>query len=243
MATEHSEHFLRDGGWRTSAQLDLTPILSAALDAFNEQGYHGTSVRDIARRVGVTVPALYYHHENKESILFTLQDASLDRLTQLCEAALADAGDDVAKRFLNLVEAIVLYMANSTKLAALDAEIRSLNPENRRIYSRKRRYIEQILLATIVHGKEDGILEPTSPKDTARALLGMFQAIATWYRPGGSTSPRALAAKYADIAAHTVGARSEVIERLRAGSAAEVQGQTAMNDRAKVRPRGKGTSA
>lgn len=214
MTQQHQDR-LQGGGWRTSPQLALTPILAAALDAFNEHGYHGTTVRDIARRVGVTVPALYYHHENKEAILFALQDASLHRLKDLCDAALADAGDDVVERFLNLVEAIVLYMANSTKLAALDAEIRSLSPENRHVYRKRRRYIEQTLLDTVVRGKSDGIFDVSAPKDTARALLGMFQAIATWYRPGGPVSPRALAAKYVDIAAHTVGAPAGLIERVR----------------------------
>ncbi len=55
----------RNGGG--SNPVELSPILSAALDAFYEKGFHGASVRDIARRVGVTVPALYYHYDSKEA--------------------------------------------------------------------------------------------------------------------------------------------------------------------------------
>jgi len=102
--------------WRAPGELELTPILRAALDAFSEAGYHGTSVRDIASRVGVTVPALYYHHENKEAILFSLLDTSITRLRGLCLAAIADAADTPQARFLNLVECVVIYMAMMRRL-------------------------------------------------------------------------------------------------------------------------------
>jgi AcrR family transcriptional regulator len=210
---------LRAGGWRTSRSPDLSTILSAALDAFNEHGYHGTSVRDIAKRVGVTVPALYYHHENKEALLFALLDDSIGWLTRLCEAALADAGDDPEVRFTNMVEAVMLYVAHSTKLAGLDAEIRSLSAENRAAYSDRRRAIEDMLVDTVRAGGEAGVFDVNSAQDVARALLGMFQAVATWYRPDGTLSPQALAWKYVDIAVHTVGASLALVSRVRAASA------------------------
>ena len=43
-----------------------------ALDLFTEQGYDGTSLREIAERLGVTKAALYYHFESKEDILMAL---------------------------------------------------------------------------------------------------------------------------------------------------------------------------
>jgi AcrR family transcriptional regulator len=114
------------GHWRDPPNLDLVPILAHALDAFYERGYHGTSVRDIARRVKVTVPSLYYHYENKEAILYALLDASMERVTELSLAALAEAGDEPTLRFMNLVECLVLFMARSGKLAFVDTEWRSL---------------------------------------------------------------------------------------------------------------------
>ena len=41
-------------------------ILDTALDMFIERGYDKTSLREIAERVGVTKPALYYHFSSKE---------------------------------------------------------------------------------------------------------------------------------------------------------------------------------
>jgi len=47
-------------------------ILDVALDLFIEQGFDGTSLRQIAEQLGVTKAALYYHFESKEDILLAL---------------------------------------------------------------------------------------------------------------------------------------------------------------------------
>ncbi|WP_172388239.1 ScbR family autoregulator-binding transcription factor [Streptomyces sp. MNP-20] len=43
-------------------------ILRAAALAFDELGYRGASMREIMRRAGVTLGAVYFHFENKEAL-------------------------------------------------------------------------------------------------------------------------------------------------------------------------------
>ena len=45
-------------------------MLAAAIDCFARHGYQGTSIDRIAREVGVTKGALYYHFRDKEDLLF-----------------------------------------------------------------------------------------------------------------------------------------------------------------------------
>jgi AcrR family transcriptional regulator len=47
-------------------------ILDASLDLFVEHGFDGTSVRQIAERVGTTKAALYYYFASKDEILMAL---------------------------------------------------------------------------------------------------------------------------------------------------------------------------
>jgi AcrR family transcriptional regulator len=57
-------------------------ILSAALDLFDERGFHATGVGDIGRAIGVTAGALYKHFSSKSEILaraMALAAETLDR--------------------------------------------------------------------------------------------------------------------------------------------------------------------
>jgi AcrR family transcriptional regulator len=47
-------------------------ILDVALDLFTDQGFDGTSMREIAERLGITKPSIYYHFASKEEILLAL---------------------------------------------------------------------------------------------------------------------------------------------------------------------------
>ncbi len=47
-------------------------ILDAALDLFIEKGFDGTSLREIAEKLGFTKAALYYHYASKDDILMAL---------------------------------------------------------------------------------------------------------------------------------------------------------------------------
>jgi AcrR family transcriptional regulator len=60
-------------------------ILDVALDLFTEQGFDGTSMREIAERLHITKPSIYYHFASKEEILMALHV----RLHELVKPAFA----------------------------------------------------------------------------------------------------------------------------------------------------------
>jgi len=56
-------------------------ILDAALAVFSEKGYEGGTMREIARRLGVTEPALYRHYAGKEALFEDLVAVAGDQMT------------------------------------------------------------------------------------------------------------------------------------------------------------------
>lgn len=193
------------GDWRSIERLELTPILSASLDAFYESGFHGASVREIARRVGVTVPSLYYHHQSKEGLLIALLERSIGDLRSRALAAdLAGDGDPV-QRLTNVIFTIVLQMTNRARLAALEGEARYLGPENWERYRAVRKGVEGLVLDIVRDGNRAGEFEADDPAETTRAILGMCQVIPRWYHAEGMHSPDVFARKYVAIAHRIVG--------------------------------------
>jgi AcrR family transcriptional regulator len=65
-------------------------ILDIALDLFTAKGFDGTSLREIAEKLGVTKAALYYHFASKDDILMALHmrlhEFGRDALSQMTEA-------------------------------------------------------------------------------------------------------------------------------------------------------------
>ena len=64
-------------------------ILDVALDLFTDQGFDATSMREIAERLDISKPAIYYHFASKEEILMALHM----RLHEFGKAALARLAD------------------------------------------------------------------------------------------------------------------------------------------------------
>ena len=58
-------------------------IRAVALEMFAERGYAGTSLREIAERLGVSKAAVYYHFSTKEDILASLLEDFLVQLDEL----------------------------------------------------------------------------------------------------------------------------------------------------------------
>lgn len=194
-------------GWRTFAPLDLHPILTAALEEFREHGYHGTSVRDVARRAGVSLPTIYYHYDNKQGLLVALLEGAMSEVLRRARLADDSAEGRPLERFANVIECIVLHMTHRAPTAALDSELRYLEPANRKKYAALRKELEDLLLGIVEEGTTQGLFEVDFAPDTSRAMLGMCQAVTNWYHADGPLPAEEIADRYVAIALRTVGAR------------------------------------
>lgn len=72
-------------------------ILDAAEELFAERGYHGTTLRDVADRVGLRIPSLYNHFASKDALYAAVLARGIGPvvalLTELAEAPEAERND------------------------------------------------------------------------------------------------------------------------------------------------------
>lgn len=191
--------------WRKYGPLRQDPVLAAALAEFLELGYHGTTMRRIAGRSGVSVPAIYARHDSKQAILMCILDATMTDLEWRAAAALAESTDPV-RRFCCLVENLALYHTYRRDLGFIGAsEVRSLEPVNQAMVSARRNRQQELVDAQVRAGVAAKLFTTDSPDDSARVVVSMCTALPTWWHPGGRLSPEAVAAEYVGYALSLVG--------------------------------------
>ncbi|MHC1561350.1 TetR/AcrR family transcriptional regulator [Actinomycetospora sp. C-140] len=159
-------------------------ITRAARESFAERGYHGTSIRDIARRAGLSLSALYHWHAGKQELLAALIEESIDEYFRRCDAALRAAGDDPAGRLAALVRATVEYrVSRRVESTIATSEWRNLEPQHRERLDGMRAAATRLWADLIDDGVARGVFRCAHPGDARRAVIAACNAIAQWYEP------------------------------------------------------------
>ncbi|MBJ7593776.1 MAG: TetR family transcriptional regulator [Candidatus Dormibacteraeota bacterium] len=175
-------------------------IYEAIVTLMYERGYHDTSLREVARKVGIQVASVYYHFPSKEAMLMEVMSRTTRDLTRRTEAEVAAAGADPVARLTAAVHAHVTFHAERRKEAFLaDTELRSLQPEQRTLVAGWRDRYEAAFSAILQQGFESGRFRRIDQRLALNALLGMCNEVAAWYRPSGRLTLDQIASTYADL--------------------------------------------
>jgi len=116
-------------------------ILAIARRLFVDQGYAGTSIADLARELGTTTAALYYHFPSKADILTELLTGPLEAFSRVAERA---AGVPPAELLAELVELSVEW-GDLLRLVTEEPSVRAALGED--AHGRSQQLIEPIVTA------------------------------------------------------------------------------------------------
>lgn len=164
-------------------------FLDAAAELFAEKGYHATSIRDIARYLGVTPGAVYAHFSSKSQLLLAVYEAGVARMS----ACLEDVGEADPDPWSRLETAccrhletlfqaggygrVVIRVLPSDVEEVADAMVRLREDYEKRF----RRYVDALDLT------------PETDRRLFRlTILGALNWSLVWYREG-ETPPAAIA--------------------------------------------------
>lgn len=197
---------MSNADWRSYGEPELPRVLAAALDSFAETGYHGTSIRVLAKRSGLSVPGLYHYYASKQTILVDLMTAVMEEVLARSQAALAEADSAPRARFDALVESLLrFHMFRRVQAFVASSEIRSLEPKNRARYVRMRDEQQRLLDEVIVEGVAAGVFTTAYPYDAGRAIATMCVGVASWFRDDGPLEPDEVVERYLELAHGLVG--------------------------------------
>lgn len=196
--------------WRDYPEHSLPPILQGALRCFVENGYHGTSIRKVADRVGLSVPGLYYHHPSKQALLVAIASEAMEDLWIRSLAALEEAGSSRTSRLECLVECLVLFHAVRRDSAFIAfSEIRSLEQEARTAHVGARDRQQNLVYEVLGQGVEAGEFDLAEVRETGIAIVTMCTGVSQWFQIGGPLTAAELAEVYVRAVRRIVGVRVE----------------------------------
>ncbi|GAA2895362.1 TetR/AcrR family transcriptional regulator [Pseudonocardia halophobica] len=182
-------------------------ILEASIATMAEHGYHGTSVRDIALRAGLSPAALYHHFPSKQAVLAMIMERGIEALLTRTREALERAGDEPADQLRALVEVQVLFHLEDQRGTLLGtSELRALEEPVRTPHLAKRHAQQRMFDEVVARGVELGAFRTPLPNEASRAIVVMCTGVASWFSPEGPASPEEMVGRYQRLALDMVDA-------------------------------------
>ncbi|HWC07565.1 MAG TPA: TetR/AcrR family transcriptional regulator [Solirubrobacterales bacterium] len=171
----------------------------AGVDCFAAKGFHGTTTRDIAGRVGLSPAALYVHFSSKEELLFTICKLGHEGALLALEDAI---GTDLtpAERVEGMVSRFATWHARNHRLAkVVQYELGALSPERRPELSVMRQQFRSLIERAIAEGAATRAFTAPDVSGVTLAILSLCVDVARWYSPEGPRPPDDIGRLYADL--------------------------------------------
>lgn len=172
-----------------SAQYDRKRevLLREAAASFNRRGYHGTSLADIAKKLGVTKAALYTYVPSKEELLYYCHDSAMNTAIECLHKARAGSGSGLQKLAATLIQYLELMLGEEGGYVVL-LEENAMKPAHMRAIVKRRDQFEQGLRELVEEGIADGSIVPCNPKLAVFMAMGALNWGRKWFRPNGEWS-------------------------------------------------------
>jgi TetR/AcrR family transcriptional regulator, cholesterol catabolism regulator len=169
-------------------------ILEVAIDAFGRSGYEDAKWADVASAVGIGPTALYHYFESKLHCLYEIMgqavadfQARFDRITAEHESW-PDALVALLEDAFDLTEQEILRNRVLMAEQGLIAIHRNAPREEiaREVARTRTRDLEFAWGTFLARGMQQGHIPESDPQLLARAVLGLYNSVWHWFRPGGT---------------------------------------------------------
>ena len=158
-------------------------IINAAIDIFYEYGYHKASMRDIARRIGVTQASLYYHFRNKEEICYTIVNKASNDLLLTLRSILKQKKDPIEKLKDIIMGQIFMIKKRRKEVKILIEDKKFLSAELNKLIKEQERTTYQLFKANMEELKTQGKLRQYDLTTATFGIFGMINWLYHWYKP------------------------------------------------------------
>ena len=168
-------------------------IFEVAIEAFGRDGYEETKWADVAEAVGIGSTALYHYFESKQHCLFEIMAQAVADFRERFDRITAEHDDWTDALIAVLEDQFFLTEHEVHRQRVLVAEIGRIGvkrtlPREEAARTSARSYVRDLEFAWgafLARGMQQGVVPERDPRMLTRALLGLYNSVWHWYRPGG----------------------------------------------------------
>ena len=183
---------------------DRDSLLEVAVVVFNERGYDGTGMEELARRLGLSKSSIYHHVSGKEELLELAVNRALDALFAVLdeEAGDQDGGSGAlvttststaTARMKRIIHRSVEVLAAELPYVTLLLRLHGNSEVEQRALARRREFDHRVAELMTRAAAEGGIRADIDPHLAGRLLFGTVNSLVEWYRPDRDLTVETLA--------------------------------------------------
>lgn len=193
----------RGGGIAYTTRRDA--VIRAGAEVFRERGYVGTSLKDVAERLGANRATLYYYFSSKGELFHAVTETAVQEIVQTAER-IAESSGTPAERLRDLIVAtLTAYERHYPYLFAYIQEDmgRVRSPELDENWAATMVGLGERYERALISIVEDGIADEsfTCP-DAAIAVYGIIGAVNwthRWFQPSGRVPADEVGRLFSDL--------------------------------------------
>jgi AcrR family transcriptional regulator len=157
-------------------------IVARAAEAFAQQGFHGASVRGIAKAAGVDHSTLLHHFGNKTALLLAVLDWQDAQHLPADVAAMVSSAEEVAAGFVATAERNRAVPGLVRLLSVMTAEAGSPGHPAREPLQRRQHIPRDVIAATIRAQRLAGAVEDDglTPEQAAALVIATWEGLQTY---------------------------------------------------------------
>jgi len=174
-------------------------IIRVATGLFGERGFPATSMRDIAREVGILAGSLYAHIDGKETLLLEIIETGIAEYIDEAVAALTGKNGS-EERLRALIRAHLDVVARGPRTTKIVFhQWRYLSEDHRALVRHRRDEYEELFVQVVQAGVDEGIFAADLDVPTVvRSILGALNWTPEWLRADGADPIDVVAQRLAD---------------------------------------------